>query len=186
MNKFVEYSMIERQHIENLTDRPDNYLLLRKTTDPTQYECYDCTIQSGITNTILVTEIKVRNFDSDRFDTSIFPVPKLREIQKKVKEFREVGEKHGFRILPYYIAFFNDNVALGWVIPDEIEEYLLDCPVSQVNSKMVPKTVTYFEHQNANRYYYEKREINDLKDDLTKITTLPSHNEIKLKIYNNE
>ena len=119
-----EAYLAERKKITQLCNAYDK-IELRKLTEGV-YDPWDASIQSG--STILITEIKVRDYKAETFQDAYLEKKKVDTLLWEVERLQERANKFGFTLVPYYVAFYRDGIARGWVITGEEKDQVKQAP----------------------------------------------------------
>lgn len=139
---------IERKKILQWINQEKN-ISLNSITEPGSFQHYDATILSGDNYTKCVVEVKVRDFEHDRYPTAILEekkIEKLKEFQSKMKQKKNIDTKL------IYVAIYEDDYILIWDINNYTNKSSIPCPkTSYGNNQIVYKGVYEYNINNAQK-----------------------------------
>ena len=146
-SNFDYYEDRERKYIEEVSESFSNMLFIRKINPKGTYAPYDCTLLSAGTHTVLITEVKIRDFGINKYDDAILEQAKCKKVMKETEKMIKIANENGFFIYAYYMAVYpTSKRAALWPITgnEQTKEMWCNKKTAESRTNKTSKTVCLF------------------------------------------
>lgn len=153
-NEFQRHENLAVRYVEELF-KYDPIFQFRK--EMPEYHCYDVTIQSGSSNTILLTEVKIRNHPYGYYDSTILEEQKYENIMNEYQKLRIQYPEYIF--IPTLLTFYSNGIHTLHKLEDEnynTEKIANHQTVQQSNN--IQKNFINYNIQNYERKWVRTKE----------------------------
>lgn len=148
MKTFFENEQTERTNIMELA-RKDKTFCVAKLSPPSSYCRWDAICFSGGSYTGLVAEIKVRDFNHNKYQDAIIDAKKTAKIIEITKEFNNKFKHNNYHFLPFIFVFYSD-CAYGWVLDGTEKISEIKAPLTSSEGGNNTKVIKQMTHLNFN------------------------------------